>query len=139
MKNKPILTLADAKKMLVSCQKAAEEKNWNVSIAVVDEGGYPICLERLDGAALPSAEIAILKARTAALSRVPTKALEAVAKDRPATTTFPGRLPVQGGVPILYQGSCVGGIGVSGVKSQEDEIVATAGLAALDSAAAYER
>jgi len=139
MKNKLSLTLADAKKMMASCQKAAEENNWNVSIAIVDEGGYPICLERLDGAGLPSAEIAILKARTAALSRVPTKALEDVAKDRPATTTFPGRLPVQGGLPILYQGSCVGGIGVSGVKSHEDEIVASAGLAVLDSATANER
>jgi glc operon protein GlcG len=132
MKNKPSLTSADAQKVMIACKKAAKEKNWNVSIAIVDEGGYLVCVERLDGAVLQSAEFAILKARTAALSRGPTKSLEDVAKDRPATTTFPGRLPVQGGVAMMYQGYCVGGVGVSGVKSHEDEAVAYAGLAALE-------
>lgn len=89
-------------------------------------------MERSDGAPLQSAQVAILKARTAALSRGATKALEDVVKDRPATIAFPGRLPVQGGVAIMYQGYCVGGIGVSGVKSQEDELVASAGLATLE-------
>lgn len=98
---------------------------------MVDEGGYLIRLERMDGAGLQSPEIATAKARTAALSRVPTKALEDVTKERVATVVFPGRLPVQGGLPIFYKGECVGGIGVSGVKSPEDEQIASAGVAAL--------
>ena len=62
---------------------------------------------------------------------MPTKALEEVVKDRPAVALFPGRLPVQGGVPVMVDGQCVGGIGVSGVKSHEDEVVAIAGRAAV--------
>jgi len=102
-----------------------------VAIAVVDEGGYLIQLERMDGAVLTSPEIAALKAKTAALARVPTKFLEDVTKERVATVVFPGRLPVQGGLPIFHEGECVGAIGVSGVKSPEDEQIAKAGLAAL--------
>jgi uncharacterized protein GlcG (DUF336 family) len=109
----------------------AIKNNWKVSIAVVDEGGYLLHLERMDGATLPSPEIATMKARTAALSRVPTKVLEDITKERAATLMFPGRLPVQGGLPILYEGECVGGIGVSGVKSAEDEQITSAGLAVL--------
>jgi glc operon protein GlcG len=132
MRNKPCLTASDAQKIMVACKNTAEQKNWSVSIAIVDDGGYLVHLERLDGAVLQSAEVAILKARTAALSRGPTKSLEEVVKDRPATVTFPGRLPVQGGVPLIYKGECIGGIGVSGVKSHEDEYVANAGLTALE-------
>ena len=109
----------------------AVKNNWNVSVAVVDEGGYLLHLERMDGAVLTSPEIATLKARTAALSRVPTKFLEDVTKERAATMMFPGRLPVQGGLPIMHAGECVGAVGVSGVKSPEDEQIAGAGLAAL--------
>lgn len=131
MREKPSLTLSDAQAMLAACKAEAEKNNWPVSVAIVDEGGYLILLERDDGAPLPSPEVATLKARSAALYRTTTKSLEDAAKDRPGTLTFPGRLPVQGGVPILYKGQCVGAIGVSGVKSHEDEQVANAGLAAL--------
>ena len=117
--------------MVSAAKVEAAKNNWKVSIAVVDEGGYLLHLERMDGATLASPEIAALKARTAALSRVPTKFLEDVTKERTATMMFPGRLPVQGGLPILYQGECVGAIGVSGVKSPEDEQIAGAGLRAL--------
>jgi uncharacterized protein GlcG (DUF336 family) len=117
--------------MMVACKAEAARNNWKVSIAVVDEGGYLLHLERLDGAGLQSPEIATLKARTAAIGRCPTKLLEDIAKDRPGTLTFPGRLPVQGGIPLFYEGECVGGIGVSGVKSPEDEQVALAGQAVL--------
>jgi uncharacterized protein GlcG (DUF336 family) len=102
-----------------------------VSIAVVDEAGILWRLERLDGAPLPSARIAERKAYTAATARVPTKALEDVLKDRPAFLAVQERLPLQGGLPILVGTDCVGGIGVSGVKSPEDEQVALAGLRAL--------
>jgi uncharacterized protein GlcG (DUF336 family) len=131
MRQKPSLTSAEAQSMIAAARAEAARNNWNVSIAVVDEGGYLLQLERMDGATLQSPEIATLKARTAALSRVPTKILEDVTKERVATVVFPGRLPVQGGLPILYEGECVGAIGVSGVKSREDEQIASAGLGAV--------
>lgn len=131
MRTKTTLTAADAAIIITACKAEAAKNNWLVSIAVTDEAGYLIHLERLDGAGLPSAEVATLKARTAAISKAPTKALEDVVKERPAVALMPGRLPVQGGVPIIHNGECVGGIGVSGVKSHEDEIVAIAGREAL--------
>jgi glc operon protein GlcG len=133
MRSKHCLTASDAQKIIVACNDAAQKNSWKVSVAIVDEGGYLIRLERLDGASLHSPELAFLKARTAALSRVPTKFLEELVKERPATIAFPGRLPVQGGVPVIYKGECIGGIGVSGAASPEDEQVANAGLAILES------
>jgi uncharacterized protein GlcG (DUF336 family) len=131
MRTKTILTAADAATIIAAAKAEALAKSWNVSIAVTDEAGYLIHLERMDDAPLPSAEIALLKARTAAIAKAPTKALEEVVKDRPAVALMPGRLPVQGGVPIMHESACVGGVGVSGVKSHEDEIVAIAGREAL--------
>jgi len=131
MRTKHILTAADCAIILQACKAEAVKNNWLVSIAVTDEAGYLLHLERADGAPLPSAEIAMLKARTSAIAKAPTKALEEVVKERPAVGLMPGRLPVQGGVPILYDGQCVGGVGVSGVKSPEDEMVAIAGCDAL--------
>lgn len=134
MRSKTILSAEDAANIVTACKAEAATNNWNVSIAVVDEGGYLLHLERVDGAPLQSPEIATLKAKTAAIAKAPTKALEDVVKDRPAVGLMPGRLPVQGGVPILHHGECIGGIGVSGVKSSEDELVALAGVKALASA-----
>jgi glc operon protein GlcG len=131
VRNKPCLTASDAQKIVAACKVEAEKNKWNVSIAVVDEGGYLLHLERLDGAQGQSAGIALLKAQTSAAARNFTKALEDVVKERPATGSFPGRLAVQGGVPIMHQGECVGAVGVSGVKSHEDEQVAKAGVAAM--------
>lgn len=109
MRNKPCLTASDARKIMMACKSTAEQKNWNVSMAIVDDGGYLVHLERLDGAVLPSPEVAILKARTAALSRAPTKSLEEVVEERPATATFPGRLPVQGGVDLFSKANALAG------------------------------
>jgi glc operon protein GlcG len=131
MRQKFSLTLVEAHAIVTAAKLEAVKNNWNVSIAVVDEGGFLLNLERMDGAPLPSPEIATMKARTAALSKVPTKYLEDVTKERAATMMFPGRLPVQGGLPIVYADECVGAIGVSGVKSPEDEQIANAGLAAF--------
>jgi glc operon protein GlcG len=131
VRNKMCLSLSDAQKIVAVCKVEAEKNKWNVSIAVVDDGGYLVHLERLDGAVGQSAGIATLKAQTAAMARTPTKALEDMVKERPATGAFPGRLAVQGGVPIMVQGGCVGAVGVSGVKSPEDEQVAKAGLRAI--------
>ena len=131
MRTKSTITASDAATIILACKAEAEKNQWKVSIAVVDEAGFLVHLERADGAGLQSPELATLKAKTAAIGKAPTKALEDVVKERPAVALMPGRLPVQGGVPILHHGECVGGIGVSGVKSHEDEIIALAGLNAL--------
>lgn len=131
MRNKMCLTAADAEKIVAGCKAEAAKNKWNVSIAVVDDAGFLVHLERLDGAVGQSGTIATFKAQTAAATRTPTKALEDIVKERPATVAFPGRVAVQGGLPILYQGECVGGVGVSGAKSHEDEQVASAGLKSL--------
>jgi len=131
MRTKPALTAADVQKMVAACRGEANKNKWNVTIAVVDDAGYLLHLERLDGAGPMSAEVAADKARTAAVTRRPTKFWEDRVKERPAFLKFPGNLPIQGGVPVMYQGECVGGIGVSGVQSHEDEQIANAGLVAL--------
>lgn len=127
MFTKSCLSLDDAKKMLDACRKEAEKNSWAVSIAIVDDAGHTILVERADGAPFPSTTVALGKAKSSALGRAPTKKMEEAVKERPAVIAFPERLPVQGGLPIMVDGKCVGGIGVSGVKSHEDEIVAQAG------------
>jgi glc operon protein GlcG len=131
VRNKVCLTLEDANKIVAACKAEAAKNKWNVTVAVVDDGGYLVHLERIDGAPAQSALIATCKAQTAAATRTPTKTLEDIVKERPATVAFPGRVAVQGGLPIMHQGECVGGVGVSGAKSHEDEQVAGAGLKAL--------
>lgn len=106
-------------------------KGWPVSIAIVDEGGHLRSLTRLDNAIAPSAGIATAKARTAALYRLPSGALEAAAKERPAMGILPDALALEGGLPIMVDGAVVGGIGVSGMQSDQDLEVANAGLGAL--------
>ncbi len=131
MRTKTVLEAADAAIIIDAAKKEAVAHGWKVSIAVVDEAGYLLHLERQDGAPLQSPEIATGKARTAAIGRVPTKALEDVVRERPAVALMPGRLPIQGGVPLILDGEVIGGVGVSGVKSHEDEIVAEAGRKVL--------
>ncbi len=131
MYQKTSLSWADAEKMVSAAKVEAAKNKWIVSIAVVDEAGYLIHVERMDGAVLQSPDIATRKARTAALSRSATKALEEMSKERTVMIVFPDRLPIQGGLPILHENQCIGGIGVSGVKSHEDEQIAAAGIAAL--------
>jgi len=131
MRSRPTLTLSDADRLVTAARTDAERRGWSVAIAVVDDGGYLLRLDRLDGAGPQTAEIATMKARSASLSRLPTRRLEEVVKDRAGMLGMPNRLAVQGGLPIMHQGECIGGIGVSGVQSHEDEEVAAAGLAAL--------
>jgi uncharacterized protein GlcG (DUF336 family) len=131
MRTKPCLTSADAHKMMAACKAEAEKNKWKVSIAIVDEAGILHLLERLEGAGLTSPEVALGKARTAALTKQPTKLWEERVKERPAFINYPAGLTIWGGVPIIYQNECVGAIGVSGVASHEDEQIAEAGAAAL--------
>ena len=131
MRTKRALSLVDARKIVDAARREAEQRKWNVTIAVVDEGGFLLALERMDGAPNLSPEIATRKAWTAAMTRIPTKAAEDMVKDRPALVGFPGQLRVQGGLPIQVEGECVGAVGVSGVASHQDEQIARAGIGAL--------
>jgi uncharacterized protein GlcG (DUF336 family) len=131
MRNKPCLTLADVKKMLTACEAEAAKNKWAVAISIVDDGGFLIGFERMEGASPVTAEVSVGKARTSALTRRPSKAFEDRVKERPAFVTFPAGILIQGGVPINHQNECVGAIGVSGVQSHEDEQIAMAGLSAL--------
>ena len=132
MRSKPCLTSADGHKMMAACKAEAEKNNWNVSIAIVDDAGALLLLERMDGAGSTTPEVAHGKARTAALTKQPTKVWEERVKERPAFLNFPSGLAIWGGIPIMYHNECVGAIGVSGVQSQEDEKIALAGASALE-------
>lgn len=133
MQSKQILTLDDVKKIATAAEASAKLNNWAVTIAIVDDGAHLLWLQRLDGAAPISASIAPAKARTAALGRRETKIYEDMINNgRFSFITAPdleGML--EGGVPIIVNGQCIGAIGVSGVKSTEDVQVANAGIAAL--------
>jgi uncharacterized protein GlcG (DUF336 family) len=131
MRNKPCLTSADTQKIMAACFAEAEKNKWNVAVAIVDDGGFLLRFERMDGVAAISAEVAVGKARTSALTRRPSKFFEDRVKDRPAFVNFPAGLLIQGGLPIVHQNDCVGAVGVSGVQSHEDEQIAQAGIKAL--------
>ena len=131
MKNRPMLTLEDCRKITAAAEAEARKNGWNVCIAILDDGGHPLHLARMDGATPANAEIAVQKARTAALTRRSSKMWEdRVAAGRLVMLKMPV-LPVQGGLPIVAEGACVGGIGVSGVQSHEDEQICQAGIDAL--------
>jgi glc operon protein GlcG len=133
MNLKPQLTLDEVKRIAAAAEGEALRNRWAVSIAVVDDGGHLLWLERLDGAPPISAQIAPAKARTAALGRRDSKVYEdMINQGRVSFLSAPdleGML--EGGVPILVDGQCLGAVGVSGVKSVEDAQVAKAGIAAL--------
>jgi len=133
MHRKLALSIDDAKVIAAAGRAEAEKNNWNVVIAVVDDGGHLMYLERMDGTQRASSIIAVEKARTAILFRRPSAALEkAVASGRIAVMSLPGATTVEGGVPIIAEGEYVGAVGVSGVQSHEDALVAQAGIAALN-------
>ncbi len=135
MITRPCLALDDARRIAAAAQEEAHRQGWSVAIAIVDEGGHLAFFQRLDGTQLASCDIAIAKARTAALFRRPTKALEeAIAGGRTAVLKLPGATPIEGGLPLLHAGQVIGGIGVSGVQSAQDGIVAAAGAAVLTAA-----
>lgn len=132
LEQKPALTLAAARVVIDAAKTEATQQAWPVVIAVVDDGGHLIALERLDGAQFGSVEIAIAKARAAVAFKRPTKAWDDVlAAGRQAVLGLPGVVPTEGGVPIVVQGQIVGAVGVSGVTSPQDGVVAQAGAAAL--------
>jgi uncharacterized protein GlcG (DUF336 family) len=126
-----MLTLEDCRKISDAAEAEARKNKWNVCIAILDDGGHLLHLARMDGATPANAEIAIEKGRSAALTRRSTKMWEdRVAGGRMVMLKMPV-LPVQGGLPIMADGTCVGAVGVSGVQSHEDEQIAKAGIDAL--------
>ncbi len=133
METKPVLAAADVKAIAAAAEAEALRNRWAVSIAIVDDGGHLLWLQRLDGAVPISAQICAAKARTAALGRRESRIYEEVINGGRTSflsaPTLEGML--EGGVPILVGAHCVGAVGVSGVKSEEDAQVARAGIAAL--------
>ena len=133
MNNKPFLGVDDARRIAAAAEAEALKNQWAVTIAVVDDGGHLLWLQRLDGVAPISAQIAPAKARTAALGRRDSRIYEEMINGpRAAFLSAPGlEGMLEGGVPVMVQGHCVGAVGVSGVKSSEDAQIARAGIAAL--------
>ena len=133
MISKPILTLDDAKKIAVAAEAEALRNSWRVVIAIVDDGGHLLYLQRNHGTQFGSVEIAIQKARAAVAFQRPTKVTEdAVLGGRLIHLALPGVLPAEGGVPLMHDNQIIGGLGISGVRSFEDGQIAQAGVAALD-------
>jgi glc operon protein GlcG len=129
---KRVLTLEAAKRIAAAAEGEAVKRGATVVIAVVDEGGHLLLLERLDDTQVASVEVGIGKARTAAIFRRPSKEFEdQIRNGRVAALALSGATPLQGGIPIKVDGKVVGAIGVSGNTPQEDEDIAKAGAAAL--------
>ncbi|MBD9512532.1 MULTISPECIES: heme-binding protein [Pseudomonadaceae] len=132
MLSKAVLTQQEVGRILAAARAEAQRNHWAVSIVVVDDGGHPLALERLDGCAPASAYIATEKARSAALGRRETKGYEDMVNGgRTAFVTAPLITSLEGGVPVVLDGQVIGAVGVSGVKAGEDAQVASAGVAAL--------
>ena len=133
MIQKHVLQLADIKLIAAAAEAEALKNHWAVSISIVDDGGHVLWLQRLDGAAPISAQIAPAKARTSALGRRESKMYEDVINGGRFSFLSAPMLEgmLEGGVPIMKDGQCLGAVGVSGVKSAEDVQIARAGLAAI--------
>ncbi|MBK5410796.1 heme-binding protein [Pseudomonas sp. TH34] len=128
MKSKAILSQVEINQILNAARAEAHNHQWAVTIAIVDDGGHPLALERLDGCAAISAYIAVEKARTSALGRRESKGYEDMVNGgRYAFLSAPLLTSLEGGVPIFVDGHVIGAVGVSGVKAEQDAQVARAG------------
>lgn len=133
MKTKSFLEAADFKAIGAAAEAEALKNHWAVTISIVDDGGHLLWLQRLDGAPPVSAQIAPAKARTAALGRRESKVYEDIINGGRVSFLSAPDLSgmLEGGVPIMKDGLCLGAVGVSGVKSNEDAQIARAGIAAI--------
>ena len=133
MQTKHTLELSDIKAIAAAAEAEALKNNWAVTIAIVDDGGHLLWLQRLDGAAAISAHIAPAKANTAALGRRESKVYEDIVNGGRMSFLSAPEIKglLEGGVPIMKDGQCLGAVGVSGVKSTEDAQIAKAGIAAI--------
>ncbi|UFH48054.1 heme-binding protein [Pseudomonas sp. KNUC1026] len=132
MQTKHILGHAEATRILAAARAHAQAHQWAVSIAVVDDGGHLLALERLDGAAASTAYLCTEKARSTALTRRESGDLENIVKNgRVSFLCAPLLTPLEGAVPVVHEGQVIGAVGVSGVRSSDDAEIARAGVAAL--------
>jgi glc operon protein GlcG len=132
---KKVLTLGVAKRIAAAAEAEANRRHLTAVIVVVDDGGYPILLQRLDNTQVASVEVGMGKARTAAIFRRPSGDFEEqIRTGRVAALALPGATPLQGGIPIMFESKVIGAIGVSGESPKEDEDVAKAGAAAAAAA-----
>jgi uncharacterized protein GlcG (DUF336 family) len=134
--SKKVLTLDAAKLAMAACEAEALRGGWRVAIAIVDDGGHTVMLHRLDGTQFSSIETAVQKAKASVAWKRPSRLLEeSINNGRFAFLSLGrGMSLLQGGVPIEIDGQVLGAIGVSGVKAADDEIVALAGIRALEAA-----
>jgi glc operon protein GlcG len=133
MQNNVSIGLDEAKAITAAARAKAVAEEWNVVIAILDSGGHLITLERADGTQLGSIRVAQDKAKTALMFKRPSKALEdVVLSGKVHMTQLTGALPIEGGLPLIVDGAVVGAIGISGVQSFQDGIVAQAGADALN-------
>jgi uncharacterized protein GlcG (DUF336 family) len=128
---KKALTLEVAKEMAAAAEAFARKNNWNVVIAILDDGGNLVYLQRMDNVQIGSIEVAQRKGLSAIKFKRPTKIFEDGVASRPALLALPGAIPIEGGLPIEHEGQILGAIGVSGVTSQQDGQIAKAGVDAL--------
>ena len=128
---KPVLTLDAAKKLAAAAEEEAVKNKWNVVIAVVDDGGSLLYLQRLDGTQTGSIDVALQKAKTAVHFKRPSKALEDAVTGGRTVVLALGAMPIEGGLPLMVDDKLIGAIGVSGVTAQQDGQVAKAGADAL--------
>lgn len=132
---KRVISLAAADRIAAAAEAEAKKRGSTVVIVVVDDGGYPIVLRRLDDTQVASVDVGIGKARTAAIFRRRSGDFEQQIRDgRLASLVLPGATPLQGGVPITYEGKVIGAIGVSGNTPREDEEIALAGASVAEAA-----
>jgi uncharacterized protein GlcG (DUF336 family) len=127
-----MLTLADAEKISNAAEARARQDNWNVVIAIMDAGGNLVLLRRMDGTQIGSIDVAQKKAETAVKFRRPSKVFEDLVKAGNVHIMSLGVAAVEGGVPLMHDGQVIGSIGISGVTSAQDGIIAAAGAAALN-------
>ena len=125
---KKALTLSIAKKIAAAAEAEASANKWNVVVAILDDGGNLLYLQRMDGTQIGSVDVAIAKGQSAIKFKRPTKVFEdALAGGRQAILKLPGAIPVEGGLPLVVDGQFLGAIGVSGVQSNQDGQIAKAG------------
>ncbi|MFW6201348.1 MAG: GlcG/HbpS family heme-binding protein [Gemmatimonadota bacterium] len=130
---RPVLTLETAGEVATAARRYADERDWAVVVAIVDAGGHLLLLERMDGAQLGSIDVAWQKARSAVLFRRPTREIQGWVDDgNVAVLGLTGAVPLAGGRPVRLAGEVVGAVGISGMTAAEDDEIARAALARLD-------
>lgn len=129
MKIKHVLEYDDVAAIMTACREHALGMNLAVSLAIVDDAGYVLRIERMDGVGITTPMVAFAKARTSAFMRGPSGNLAARLRDEPELLRLEDYLPMKGGLPIMAAGQCIGAIGISGARPEQDEEVAAAGVA----------